>query len=97
MKSKEEQIMDYLTANVFNPILNSNKASDSLKHGVRYTIMRLNERDAVGMLKYYWSAIIGTERSTKFARQMKQEGFVRFEELIEEFREKFNDKWLKSK
>ena len=79
MKSKEEQIMDYLTVNVFNPILNSKKASDSLKHGARYTIMRLNERDAVGMLKYYWSAIIGTERSTKFARQMKKEGFVRFE------------------
>jgi len=96
MNSKKQQIMDYLTNNVFNPILNSDKASTSLKQGVRYTIMRLNERDAVGMLKYYWSAIIGTERSTKFARQMKNEGFVRFEELIDEFRDKFNDKWLKS-
>jgi len=75
--------------------LNSNKATNSLKHGIRLTIMRLNERDAVGMLSYYWSAI-GTERSTKFAKLMKQEGFIRFEELIEEFREKFNDKWLKS-
>ncbi len=96
MKSKEQQILGYLSENVFNPILNSDNASFSLKQGVRYTIMRLNERDAVGMLKYYWSAIIGTERSTKFARQMKKEGFVRFEELIDEFRDKFNDKWLKS-
>ncbi len=96
MDSKEKQIMDYLMDNVFNPILDSNKASASLKHGVRYTIMRLNDRDAFGMIHYYWSAIIGTEKSTKFARQMKNEGFVRFEELIEEFREKFNDKWLKS-
>jgi predicted glycosyl hydrolase (DUF1957 family) len=96
MDSKEKQIMDYLMSNVFNPILNSDKATNSLKQGVRLTIMRLNERDAVGMLSYYWSAIIGTERSTKFAKLMKKEGFVRFEELLEEFREKFDDKWLKS-
>ncbi len=59
-------------------------------------VVPLAEGNYVGMLKYYWSAIIGTERSTKFAKQMKKEGFVRFEELIDEFREKFNDKWLKS-
>lgn len=96
MDSKEKQIMDYLMSNVFTPILDSDSASSSLKQGIRLTIMRLNERDAIGMLSYYWSAIIGTERSTKFAKLMKKEGFVRFEELIEDFREKFNDKWLKS-
>ncbi len=95
MDSKEKQIMDYLMSNVFTPILDSDKASSSLKQGVRLTIMRLNQRDAVGMLSYYWSAIIGTEKSTKFAKLMKKEGFVRFEELIEEFRDRFNDKWLK--
>lgn len=95
MDSKEKQIMDYLMSNVFTPILDSDKASSSLKQGIRLTIMRLNQRDAVGMLSYYWSAIIGTEKSTKFAKLMKKEGFVRFEELIEEFRERFNDKWLK--
>ena len=96
MDSKEKQIMNYLMINVFDPILNSSKASSSLKRGVRLTIIRLNERDAAGMINYYWSAIIGTERSTKFAKQMKKEGFIRFEELIDEFREKFNDKWLKT-
>jgi len=95
MDSKEKQIMDYLMSNVFTPILDSDKASSSLKQGIRLTIMRLNQRDAVGMLSYYWSAIIGTEKSTKFAKLMKKEGFIRFEELIEEFRERFNDKWLK--
>lgn len=95
MDSKEKQIMDYLMSIVFTPILDSDKASSSLKQGVRLTIMRLNQRDAVGMLSYYWSAIIGTEKSTKFAKLMKKEGFVRFEELIEEFRDRFNDKWLK--
>ena len=94
MKSKEDEIMEYLNVKVFNPILDSPKASDTLKRGVRQTIMRMVNRDAKGMIHFYWSAIIGTEKSTKFARQMKKEGFTRFEELIEDFREKFNDKWL---
>lgn len=60
------------------------------------TIIRMNERDAKGMLQYYWSAIVGTEKSTKFAKMMKDEGFTRFEELLEDFREKFTEKWLRT-
>jgi hypothetical protein len=97
MKNKEAEIMNYLEKNVFNPILNSPNSSDSLKRGVRLTIIRLKDKDAKGMLHYYWSAVIGTDRSTKFAKQMKSEGFTRFEEILEDFREKFNDKWLRTK
>lgn len=76
--------------------LNSPTASDALKKGVRYTIARLNERDAVGIIQYYWSAIVGTDRSIEFAKMMKDEGFTRFEEVIDEFRARFNDAWVKS-
>jgi len=58
--------------------------------------MRLNERDALGMVNYYWSAIVGTDRSTEFARMMKAEGFSRFEEVLDDFRDRFNDRWLAS-
>lgn len=94
--SKDKEIMDFLHDNVFNPILNSPNASKNLKQGVRYTIMRMNERDAKGKIQYYWSAIIGTERSTEFARNMREEGFTRFEEVIDEFRDRFNDNWIRS-
>lgn len=94
--AKKEEIMNYLKDNIFNPVLDSNKASDTLKKGVRYTIMRLEQRDAAGIRNYYWSAVIGTDRSIKFASLMKQEGFTRFEELIEEFRIRFDDEWLNS-
>ncbi len=93
---KEKEIMDFLHLNVFDPILNSPDASESLKKGSRYTIMRMESRNALKMVQYYWSAIVGTERSTKFARQMRDEGFTRFEEVIDEFRSRFNDQWLKS-
>jgi hypothetical protein len=51
---------------------------------VRYTIMRMEQRDAAGMIQYYWLAIIGTERSIGFAAQMRQEGFDRVEEALED-------------
>lgn len=94
--NKEEEIIHFLHENVFDPILTSDDASETLKKGVRYTIMRLKERDAIGMIQYYWSAIVGTERSTEFARQMRTEGFTRFEEVIDEFRDRFSDRWLRS-
>lgn len=93
--SRKAEILGFLHQQVFDPILNSSTASDSLKSGIRLTIMRMNERDAEGIVHYYWSALIGTEHSTDFARKMRAEGFTRFEEVIDEFRERFNDKWLR--
>ena len=95
--SKEQQIMDYLHKNVFDPILNSPRASTALKAGIRLTINRMKERDAVGMLSYYWAAMKGTERSIGFAAKMKAEGFDRFEEVIEDFRVRFDDRFLRGR
>jgi len=93
---KKQEILNYLHENVFDPILNSEKASDKLKKGIRYTIMRLNESDSAGIVHFYWSAVSGTDRSIEFARQMREEGFIRFEEILEDFRMRFNDQWIKS-
>jgi hypothetical protein len=48
------------------------------------------------MIHYFWSAISGTEKSTRFAKMMRAEGFTRFEVVLKEFRDKFNEKWLRS-
>jgi hypothetical protein len=92
---KQLEIMNFLHTRIFDPILSSAEASEKLKQGVRLTIMRLQERDAPGMVQYYWSAIIGTERSVGFAALMRKEGFSRFEEALEEFRLRFNDEFLR--
>jgi|ERR1019366_1758174 hypothetical protein len=85
MGPKEQTIMDFLHRRVFDPILQSPEASEKLKQGARLTIMRMEQRDATGMVQYYWSAIIGTERSIGFASLMRQEGFDRFEEASKNF------------
>lgn len=94
--TNEQEIMDFLQERVFQPVLSSPSASKELKSGVNLTIVRMNQLDAVGMIKYFWSAVIGTERSTEFARRMRAEGFTRFEETIDEFRDRFNDTWMQS-
>lgn len=81
--------MDFLHEHVFLPVLNSPTASERLKQGVRLTITRMNQRDAAGMVHYFWSAVVGTTKSTSFAAQMRREGFDRFEEAVEEFRARF--------
>ena len=94
--TKEQEIFDFLNNRVFEPVLNSPSASKELKGGVRLTITRMKQRDAAGMIHYYWSAIVGTEKSTRFARLMREEGFTRFEETIDEFRVRFDDAWLRT-
>jgi hypothetical protein len=93
---KKNEVLGYLNEMVFNPILDSNRASSKLKAGIRLTLARMNSRDAAGVVHFFWSAVSGTDRSVSFARQMREEGFTRFEEIIEPFRERFNDKWLRS-
>jgi hypothetical protein len=91
---KESEIMTFLHSRIFDPIPQSPQASEKLKQGVRGTIMRMEQRDAAGMVQYYWSAIVGTERSIGFSL-MREEGFSRFEEALEEFRIRFDDDFLR--
>ena len=49
---KEDEIIQFLDDRIFNPILNSETASDSLQRGARMTRMRMRERDAKGMISY---------------------------------------------
>ena len=94
--TKEEEIMTFLYERVFDPILQSPKASESLKQGVRLTITRMWQRDAAGMITFYWTAIVGTDRSIDFAAQLHEAGFTRFEDVIDDFRKRFSDAWLQS-
>ncbi|HTO14411.1 MAG TPA: hypothetical protein VLZ83_01510 [Edaphocola sp.] len=97
MTSKQTEIMSFLQEKVFDPILISS-ASKPIKNGVNLTITRLkSQKDAAGMVKYFWSAIAGKGNAIEFSDKLKDEGFVRFEEVLEEFRERFTDAWLREK
>ncbi len=48
------------------------------------------------MVQYFWSAL-ATDNAITFSKKMKTEGLPRFEDVLEEFRDRFNDECLKRK
>ena len=92
---KEQELMQYLHEKVFDKILNSPTASSKIKSGINLTIGRMNRLSAEKMVQYFWSAL-ATDNSIRFSKKMKEEGLTRFEDVMEEFRDKFNDQWLRS-
>jgi hypothetical protein len=93
--TKEQEIMEFLHQRVFDLVLNSPNASSKIKSGVNLTIGRMNRLNAEKMVQYFWSAL-ATENAIEFSKHMKAEGLTRFEDVMEEFRDKFNDAWIRS-
>lgn len=93
--TKEQEIMEYLHQKVFDPILDSKTCSPKIKSGVNLTIGRMNRLSAEKMVQYFWSAL-ASENSITFSKHLKSEGLMRFEDVMEDFRDRFNDRWLRS-
>lgn len=92
--TKEQEIMDFLHQKVFDPILNSKKTPSNIRSGVNLTIGRMNKLSAEKMVQYFWSAL-ATENAVKFSKKVEAENLPRFEDVFEEFRDRFNEEWLK--
>ncbi len=92
--NKKQELMAFLHEKVFDPILNSKEAPANIKSGVNLTIGRMNKLSADKMLQYFWSAL-ATDNAITFSKRIKSEGLPRFEDVFEEFRDKFNDEWLR--
>ena len=91
--TKEQELMAFLHERVFDPILNSPDTPADIKSGVNLTIGRINRLSAEKMIQYYWSAL-STDNAILFSKKMKNEKLPRFEDVLEEFRDRFNEKWL---
>lgn len=97
---KKAEIISYFNREVFEPGLikcKENNLPKNVAQGLRYTKMRMeNQKDAKGVLQYFWSAIHGTDKSIRFAEIMKEYELVRFEDLLEDVRVRFNDEYFAS-
>ena len=92
--TKEEELMEFLHEKVFDPVLDSKDAPANIKSGINLTIGRMNKLSAEKMVQYFWSAL-STDNAICFSKKMKAEGLPRFEDVLEEFRDRFNDDWLR--
>jgi hypothetical protein len=90
LEPRAVDVMEFLHRRVFDPALASPKATNSIRNGVRITIVRMEQRQTADeMIKYFWAAVHGTEKSIRFADMMAAAGLDRFEEVLEDFRRTF--------
>ena len=92
-----QEMDNYFNAKLFEPTIKyaTDNNIKEIAQGARYTRMRMSQLDSKKKLQYFWSAIQGTEKSIKFSKLLKDNGVLRFEDILEEVREKFNNEYFK--
>ena len=92
-----QEMDNYFNEKLFEPTIKyaTDNNIKEIAQGARYTRMRMSQLDSKKKLQYFWSAIQGTEKSIKFSKLLKDNGVLRFEDILEEVREKFNDEYFK--
>lgn len=92
-----QEMNNYFNTKLFEPTIKyaTDNNIKEIAQGARYTRMRMEQLDSKKKLQYFWSAIQGTEKSIKFSKLLKSNGVLRFEDILEEVREKFNDEYFK--
>ena len=94
--SKEEQVLSYLYDRIFLDVINSKTASKKAKNIVNKTIMCLKQLPLESMIQYVWNAVYEEDNNGDRANNiLKKEGFTTFQDIIEEFKIKFDDKFIK--
>lgn len=96
-QKKQKEILDYLDNKIFIPILNNKDLDKKIISGARITKARMSALPVKSIVKYFWSAIVGTKKSLDFSDSLKKSGATRFEDILEDFRIRFDNNWLKNK
>lgn len=90
--TKEQEILDFLEVKMFTPIIDSASASDRFKKATRGLRLRMKQRDAQGMIQYFWSTVVdATAKHAHYGRMLQNEGFTELEEVVSEFRVRFKE------
>jgi len=94
--AKKDEVLSFLKEKVFDPILCCPVKHKEIEEGVRRTLAYFETQTARGIVEHYWKSIRGTRGSISFSGMLRQHGFPRFEDVLEEFRMRFNEEWLNS-
>ena len=92
-----QEMDNYFNKKIFAPAIKYAEDNNikEIAQGARYTRMRMEQLNSKKKIQYIWSAIQGTEKSIEFSKLLKNNGVLRFEDILEEVREKFNDEYFK--
>lgn len=90
--SKELEILNFLEVKMFTPILESSSTSERFKKATRGLRIRIQQRDAQGMIKYFWNTVVDSKaKHATYGRMLNNEVFPEFEDVVNEFRVRFHE------
>lgn len=90
--TKEQEILSFLEEKMFRPILNSPASSERFKTATRGLHLRMKQRDAQGMIQYFWSTVVDSRaKHASYGRIIQNEKFPEFEDVVNEFRLRFKE------
>jgi hypothetical protein len=96
MDPKKRELISFLDEKIFNTIKQDKTIPKGVRSGLHLTRARLTALPPESIISYFWSAITGTPRSLKMYQAMKACKLITFEDIMIEFREKFNDNWIRT-
>lgn len=90
--TKEQDILDFLEVNLFKKILESPTTSERFKSSTRGLRLRMKQRDAQGMIQYFWNTVADAKaKHANYGRMLQNENFSWFEDFVNEFRGLFHE------
>lgn len=93
---KKQELLNFLTAELFNPVLDSPYASPQLKYDFSHTLETLKSFSAEGILFYIWNTLANTESQMIWSNRLLDEGFYNYDHALSTFKQHFTYDWLSS-
>ena len=92
-QERKEEMLEYFNETIFEPAIQYGKEHNipKMSQGARYTRMRFQLLTSDKILHYFWSAIVGTDKSIPFSKLLKDNNVLRFEDLIDDVRDRFGN------
>ncbi|PHV69393.1 hypothetical protein CS063_16050 [Sporanaerobium hydrogeniformans] len=93
---KKQELLNFLQTELFNPIINSPYASETLKNDFNHMLSTLSLFSAEGILVYVWNMLANDEVQMIFDNRLLDEGFSNYHDVVHTFKSQFTYDWLLS-
>lgn len=94
--SKKQQLLNFLNANLFEPIISSPYASSQLKDDFLSMREMLKDFSAKGILYFVWNTLANKEAEAILHHRLVDEGFDVYTSTFDIFKKEFSYEWLMS-
>lgn len=95
-QERKGEMIRYFNETIFEPAIQYGIEHNipKMSQGARYTRMRFKLLSSDKILHYFWSAIIGTDKSIPFSKLLKDNNVLRFEDIIDDVRDRFGNDYF---